>query len=303
MRTLPDFPPDAWRDQFLITLWSGRIDKAIALAIDMLENGGEDLAVDFVHRELCYAAIELGLPLGLHDAMNQWMEQLGRIEGERFQHTWKEFNMYRLTILGQDEAAATFARQWFEEIGGMDALDSPVLGHMLATLMQVGEYEEVLEIIEASGRTDFYGDGPGGWIRATALYGLGIEPEASEAIEQAFVSQIPEQEERLFADGWRPPGAFADLVYNYALAGRREDALDALEMAVDAHYRWPLRLPFEIFDAWISLYDEPRFQELEEIVLDDLDRQARRVKAMLAERNAEALFAGMLSQFRSDGGP
>jgi hypothetical protein len=73
-------------------------------------------------------------------------------------------------------------------------------------------------------------------------------------------------------------------------------------MAVDAHYRWPLRDPREIFDAWISLYDEPRFQELEKIVLDDLDRQARRVKAMLAERDVEALFAGMhaVSQSRAE---
>jgi TolB-like protein/tetratricopeptide (TPR) repeat protein len=302
MRTLPDFPPDAWRDQFLITLWSGRIDKAIALAINMLENGGEDLAVDFVHRELCYASMQLGI-LGLHDAMNQWMEQLGRVPGDRFQNTWKEFNGYRLLLLDEYDAAAAFARRWFEDIGGMDALDSPVLESILFTLASAGEYREALDIIEASGKTDFYGDGPGGSIRATALYGLGIEPEASEAIEQAFVSQIPEQEERLFADGWRPPRDFYELAYNYALAGRREDALDALEMAVDAHYRWPLREPWEIFDAVLSLYEEPRFLELEEIVLDDLDRQARRIEAMLAKRDTDVLFAGMLSQFRSDGGP
>jgi tetratricopeptide (TPR) repeat protein len=236
--------------------------------------------------------MQLGI-LGLHDAMNQWMEQLGRVQGERFEHTWKEFNMYRLTILRQDEAAAVLARQWFEEIGGMDALDSPVVGHILARLVDVGEYQDALKIIEASGRTDFYGDGPGAWIRATALYGLGIEPQASEAIEQVFISQIPDQEERLFGDGRRPPGHFVDLARNYALAGRREEALDALEMAVDAHYRHPLRYEREIFEAVIALYEEPRFQELEEIVLDDQKRQARRVEAMLAERDTEALFAGM----------
>ncbi len=297
IRTLPDFPPDAWRDQFLITLWSGRIDKAIALAIDMLENGGEDLAVDFVHRELCYASMQLGI-LGLHDAMNQWMEQLGRVQGERFEHTWKEFNMYRLLTLQQDVAAAAFARQWFEEIGGMDALDSPVIPQIVGALVSAGEYREALDIIEAIGGNDFY-DGP--FTHAYALYGLGREAEAREIIDKAFISQIPDQEDRLFGDGWRPPKHFVDLAYNYALAGRRQEALGALEMAVDAHVRHPLRDEREIFEAVIALYDEPRFQELEEIVLDDQKRQARRVEAMLAERDVEALFAGMMAVTQSRG--
>jgi PleD family two-component response regulator len=51
----------------------------------------------------------------------------------------------------------------------------------------------------------------------------------------------------------------------------------------------------------IALYDEPRFQELEEIVLDDQKRQARRVEAMLAERDVEALFAGMMAVTQSRG--
>ncbi len=294
LRSLPDFPPDFWRDQFLITLWSGRVDKAIAVAIDMLENGGEDLAVDYVHRELCYAAISLGLRLGLTDDMNQWMTHLGQVPGERQQNTWKEFNMYRLLVLGDMEETAAVSWSWFDDIGGMDAADSPVVGHILSMLVSVGQYEKTLEIIEASGLTEAYATGPGAWIRAVALNGLGREPEASEAVQQVFVSQIADMEDRLLGDGWRPPEHYYDLAINYALAGRRQDALDALEMAVDAHYRVPLYLPSDplmAFEKWRGLHDDPRFLELAEIVQDDLARQSRRVKAMLESRDEEQLFA------------
>lgn len=294
LRNLPDFPPDSWRDQFLITLWSGRVDKAIAVAIDMLENGGEDLAVDYVHRELCYAAITLGLQLGLLDDMNQWMTHLGQVPGERQQNTWREFTMYRLLILGDPEGAAAAAWSWFDDIGGLDAADSPVVGHILSTFVSVGQYEETLEIIEASGRSEHYATGPGAWIRAVALHGLGREPDASEAVQAVFISPIPDMEDALLGDGWRPPGRYYDLATNYALAGRRQDALDAMEMAVDAHFRGPLPRSSDALsalDEWTSLHDDPRFLELAEIVKEDLARQARRVKAMLESRDEDRLFA------------
>jgi hypothetical protein len=226
--------------------------------------------------------------------MNQWMTHLGQVPGERQQNTWREFNMYRLVVLDDTEAAAAAAWSWFEDIGGLDAADSPVVGHVLATLVQVGRYEETLELIEASGRTEHYTTGPGAWIRAVALHGLGREPEASEAVQAVFISEIPDMEDGLFGDGWRPPGRYYDLAINYALAGRREDALNALEMAVDAHFRGPLPRSsdwFSAFDEWTSLQDDPRFLELAEIIEDDLARQSRRVKAMLESRDEDRLFA------------
>jgi hypothetical protein len=176
----------------------------------------------------------------------------------------------------------------------MDAADSPVVGHILSMLVSVGQYEETLEIIEASGLTEHYATGPGAWIRAVALNGLGREPEASEAVQEVFISQIADMEDRLFGDGWRPPGHYYDLAVNYALAGRRQDALDAMEMAVDAHFRGPLPRSSDAlsaFDDWTSLHEDPRFLELAEIIEEDLARQSRRVKAMLESRDEDRLFA------------
>jgi tetratricopeptide (TPR) repeat protein len=258
----------------------------------MLENGGDDLKVDYVRRELCFAGVTLGIQLGLHDEMNSWMANMARVEG--MADTFNEFNIYRLHDLGEHEAAVRLGHEWLESLGGASDGCNVATFTVLKSLVWAGEYQAAINLIEQIGGGDGECEEMTQFWLAGALRGMGQEEEAFPIIERLILADIPGLENRIFTGGWRPPQDIAELASSYALAGRTDEALDTLEMAVDEHYRVLIRED-DLFVAWKALYENPRFQELEQIIADDLDRQAERVKVMLAERDLDELFAKMQS--------
>ncbi|MDH3587865.1 MAG: hypothetical protein OEQ74_00535 [Gammaproteobacteria bacterium] len=304
IRALPEFPPVVWRSEFMIAWLTGRLDKATELALDMLENGGEDLNVDIVRWHLCVAGgVVLG-QLGLHDEMNRWMAHMDKIAVGNHGHFM--FNIQRLQNLGEWDAAAQVARAWLESLGPGWTDTTQARSVIPWTLVNAAQYQAVIDLVEPVLESDadlrtFRGsmEEP----LAIAYKGLRRDEEAAAIIER-LVADIPEREEAIIKDGWREVQGLADLSHLYVLAGRYEDAFNMGQMAIDNHYR--LRIVPNLLDRWADPYapflDDPRVVEQIRTMHDDLDRQAERVKKMFAGRDLDALFRPMYDEPERSGG-
>ncbi|MEP5763748.1 MAG: tetratricopeptide repeat protein [Halieaceae bacterium] len=292
LRVLPDFPPGAWRSQYLIAVWSGRLDKGMELALDMLENGGDDLNNGYVRWELCNVATEVLGTLGLHEEMNHWMAWMDRVDVQNGGHFL--YNIRRLQRLGEWEEAAQLAKKWRDELGPdwANAFQSRIF--ILHALARGGEYQGVVDLIEGlrDVHGEFYADETVQWYLAAAYRRLGDEEKVALYFE-ATKSELAEQEENIIDGEVRAPMEVWDLAISYAFAGRYEDALAALEMIVEDIF---FRFWDDPLGVWAPLEADPRFQEIIEIVEADFERQARHVKAMLSDHDIDVLLAQMVSQ-------
>ena len=92
------------------------------------------------------------------------------------------------------------------------------------------------------------------------------------------------------AAGILHPESLFRLAEVYVLQERNESAINALQMAVDSHWRMPWwRLPWKT--DLNGLESDPRVAALRRQVEEDLEAQAARISAMLAEHDPDTLLA------------
>jgi TolB-like protein/tetratricopeptide (TPR) repeat protein len=105
------------------------------------------------------------------------------------------------------------------------------------------------------------------------LIKLGEQSRADDILQQSI--ELIQTMPRLGVNGY-----FVTDVYIYALQNQPEQALDALQQAIDEGYRLLIWLYLEIDPNVDSLRDFPRFTELIATLKTDLAEQAQRVRAL-----------------------
>ncbi len=86
------------------------------------------------------------------------------------------------------------------------------------------------------------------------------------------------------------PESLYQLAEVYSLQGRSESAVHVMQLAIEHHWRMPWwRLPWN--SNINGLDKDPRIQALRQTVEQDLERQADRIRSLLAEHNIDELMA------------
>lgn len=178
-----------------------------------------------------------------------------------------EAKMSLATMRGDNATAATIAEA-IVEADPKRWYTTNQLGEQLARL---GEWERIVELYQDL-YPDLYDDEPevndfSMWparILAQAFIETGGQDQADRLLEAMLQPVV--RSRKLQAGGWR---SGIEDVQIYALQGRPEEALDALEEAVEAGWMY---YSFSIWDdpSLDSLRDDPRFDELMERIRNNL---------------------------------
>ncbi len=294
LHALPDFPPEAWRTQFHLALRNGRMDTAIGLALGMLGSNGHGIELDPVRRDLAEAGLALGL-VGLHDEMNRWLADL---EATLPADVRFRVEIHRLQILDKPGDAAAVAREWLRQEGEGWSRKAGARLAIPQALLAAGDFDAVIRLLEP-----LYGAGDkapapdeGAWRILGLAYRAAGQDAAADRIFSRLAADIPDEEARVFELGYASPEEFESLADDYLLAGRPYDALGAYEMAVDRHAR---RRPYMgPGSPWKVVEGHPRLQVLNNVIDEDLARQARRTRALLAVRDVDALLASAAQRWQ-----
>jgi hypothetical protein len=119
---------------------------------------------------------------------------------------------------------------------------------------------------------------------------------AADRIFALLTADIPKEEAQVFELGYASPEAFESLAADYLMAGRPYDALDAYETAVDRHCR---RRPYMgPGSLWRVVEGHPRLEVLNNVIDDDLARQARRAEALLESHDVDGLLASAVERWQ-----
>jgi len=294
LQALPHFPPEAWRTQFHLALRNGRMDTAIGLALGMLSAGGPGIELEPVRRDLAEAGLALGL-VGLHDDMNRWLVDL---EGTLPADEGFGIEIHRLQILGRPGDAAVVAREWLRQAGEAWWRDADARRGIPRALLAAGDFDAVIRLLEP-----LYGAGEDalatndGVARILGLaYRAAGWDAAADRIFALLTADIPKEEAQVFELGYASPEAFESLAADYLMAGRPYDALDAYETAVDRHCR---RRPYMgPGSLWRVVEGHPRLEVLNNVIDDDLARQARRAEALLESHDVDGLLASAVERWQ-----
>jgi TolB-like protein/tetratricopeptide (TPR) repeat protein len=294
LHALPEFPPAAWRTQFHLALRNGRLDTAIGLALGMLASQGPGLGLDGVRRDLAEAGLALG-SIGLHDEMNEWLAHVEEVIPAEARFA---VGIRRLQTLGEYEGAAVIARRWLDHEGAGWWRDAAARLAIPRALLMAGDSDAVIRLLEPL--YPARDDAPVPEDAVARILGLAYraegQDEAAGRIFTRLTADIPDEEARIFELGYEAPEAFESLAEDYLLAGRPYDAIGAYESAVDRHCR--RRPPMHPGSLWRVVEGHPRMQVLNNVIEEDLARQARRARALLAGQDVDALLASAAQRWQ-----
>ena len=166
--------------------------------------------------------------------------------------------------------------------------------HMAWTIADAGDSERGLRLMESIGLAPGWGTF---WseremthrLHLAQLYHKVGRPGDAVPVLSEAVRHLEDE----YEIGIRDPQTLANLAGAYALQGRDDDALDMLRRAVDYHWRGTVLYDdLELYSPWQRLRDDPRFVAELDRMQADLDQQARRIRAMLAQYDIDTLMAG-----------
>ena len=165
--------------------------------------------------------------------------------------------------------------------------------HMAWAIAQSGDVERGLRLMESIGLAPGWGTfwserEMGHRLELARLYHKVGRPGDAVPVLSKAVRYL----EAEYEIGIRDPQTLVNLAEAYALQGRDDDALDMLRRAVDYHWRGTvLGADLELYSPWDRLRDDPRFVAQWDRMQADLDQQAERIRAMLAQYDIDALLA------------
>jgi tetratricopeptide (TPR) repeat protein len=280
-------PGALWHHRYNIPWETGRNDDAFRTLVQALQhfppgalrNG--QLAMDMAS----FAAVLA--QLGLQDAADLWWKETidALPSGDRVS------DMLRSWYLSASGRYEENAAEWAKRLAGKTEAellqaDRALAAHYVTYLVNAGNTELAIRLLEKMSVYDNAKDEL--WL--AYLY---RENGQEAAAEQALASVIDKLEDRRSA-GYRSGYVLYSLAQAYALQGRSDDAISALSQAYDYHafptFRGTVAPWFRPFE---SLEDDPRYQNLQERLALDLQRQARSIERMLEELDLDRLFASI----------
>jgi hypothetical protein len=204
----------------------------------------------------------------------------------------------RLQILGEYGDAAVIARQWLDRKGAGWSRDAGARLAIPRALLMAGDFDAVIRLVEPL--YPARDEAPAPHDAVARILGLAYRAAgrdaAADRIFTLLTADIPDEEARVIEFGYKAPEAFESLADDYLLAGRPYDAIGAYESAVDRHCR--RRPPMHPGSPWRVVEGHPRMQVLNNVIEEDLARQGRRARALLAGRDVDALLASAAERWQ-----
>ena len=253
----------------------GRLDQGVLWASRAVTNDPQNPRFQF------YMAV-FYMALGDFDTATAWLRALGSLNTDDFRQT--RGHLYLAMVQGDAQRAQELANQIFEHYssGDRDQLYLALV-NLRDVDIRAGRFADALARFEtlfpeltATQSPDLEA------MLVTIIEDLaylhlhsGNDARARQLLELAI--PFTESQPILGRGGSRYGNARA-----YALLGRNEAALEDLQRGVKAGWRMNWRLVFDYDPILEPLRDEPRFQELRELINADMEEQLESVRQLEA---------------------
>jgi DNA-binding winged helix-turn-helix (wHTH) protein/TolB-like protein len=282
----PNFRQTNYDQAILHWLSFGRVDKAISLFLKETSrlNWGSDLNSSIRASELSGIAFAF-MELGAYDIAAAWLEKAFALEPE---HARARYASIYLSILGGEGIVpknhfTELLRIQSEIANDGDARDIAikVLKLLRNSDLKAGRYASARSRYEQNFPELLQSDFPvvnkenyeAAIDLALVLSGTGEHERARQLLDGSMrlINDMP----RLGFYGYA-----IDDVMIHALQGRENEALAALNEAINDGWRWEVRYQLEHEPNLFGLHDNPEYQSLVSTVLADLENQLRQVRQM-----------------------
>ena len=291
-KSLPEIPPGAWWYQLELMTLQFHWDEKAETLVDMLirDPGAFE---DGLNRWQAWWFLEQLEYLGLHEEAEAWFVRL--------QNLPMNPNLYRGVLDSYLEATA--------DVGEIVETEAKVLAGMtneevLAAysgsaasaayaLAEQGDFDRAIELMESIQHAPAIWSerAPRSIIGLAHLYLDAGRPKDAEPLLERVRIQL----EAEHADGIRHPETLGWLAEVYGLLGRDEDAIGMFRGSVDYHGRYSCADDTIDYPPWDRLGEDPRVVELCDRMQSDLDRQAERIRKLLARYDPDELLAPLMA--------
>lgn len=298
-KALPQIPPGAWWAQLEIMNNQSRFDEKCETLIEMLREDPGAFDHGGNRGQLVWLLTQLGW-LGLYEEAEAWYPRIMQLPmpgGTEIFREW--FVSSYLYAIGRSEEIIEkkLARinamtdeqildAWFWEAQGM--ADWLALG---------GDYERAIRLKEALQHKRMHPF----WAEREAFARLSLaelyQRTGRDQDAVPLLELVVDDLEAQYDSGTRHPMTLTSLAEAYALLGRDEAALEMLGKAIDDRAVEPIISEiYTVYSPWQRLRDDPRFIVLWGRAQAELDRQAKGVRAMLAQYDIDNLLAPVMVQ-------
>ncbi len=274
-KDLPEVLPRAWWWQLELMQIQRYWDEKCETLIDMLLN--DPGAFDYWgNRWQIWWFVSSLAELGLYEDAEAWKL---RIENMPMWEWSREYGIYHyLAATGRENELPGESDQW-------------------QSLIKAGDYERAIEYLETERhqRPLWHERETRDDMVLISLYqAIERNDDAAELLESTVAHLEAE-----FASGIRHGETLYHLSEAYARQGRDDDAMDMLRKSYDYHNLVQCNDIEKYLTAspwvWVRFRKDPRFISYCERVEADLDQQAERIRAMLAEHDIDELLAPLIA--------
>jgi DNA-binding winged helix-turn-helix (wHTH) protein/tetratricopeptide (TPR) repeat protein len=284
---LPFASARTWNWQLELMQIHGHWDDQVALLIELLTEYPDIAAHGQIRFQVAWIVGDL-MRLGLTDHAEAWRARLPLEDLPE----WARLTTERFYLYGKGDQQE-LTRRTRERLAGMS--DSEVLDAWVylpmswaADLAAGGETERAIAILEKLLTAPTLRDERDtrvASILARLYVRVGRESDAEQLLER-----LSSHLELEVAAGIHHPESLFRIAEVYALQGKNESAIHALQMAIDNHWRMPWwELPWKT--TLNGLDTDPRVAALRRQVEEDLEHQAEKIRMMLAEHDVDELLA------------
>ena len=291
-RSLPEVPAEAWWQQLeLMTLQDYWDEKAVIL-VDMLLNDPGAFEFDPNCWQAWWFVQQLEV-LGLHEEAEAWFIRLQGLPMNP--NLYRDvFDWYVVTTAEAGEIVETKVRD-LASLSNEEVLVaySSSAAHAANALAEQGDYDRAIELMESIQHA------PAIWSERAPRHTLGLAQLYLEAGRREDAEPLLERVrlhlEAEYADGIRHPETLFLLADVYGLLGRDEDAIGMFRKSVDYHGHYSCADDLSDYPPWDRLGEDPRVVELCDRMQSDLDRQAERIRKLLARYDPDELLAPLMA--------
>ena len=226
--------------------------------------------------------------LGLRDEAEAWRARLPLDDLPKWVSVTAD--MFYLWGKGDQQELTRRAKKWEADLGDESILDP---WHNLPMnwawdIAKGGDLERGIELLEKVQHAPTLRDErePTAKLLLATLYRRAGAMEDAEALLGDLATTL----ETAYASGVRHPDTLFQLAYVYAMQGRSETAVHALQQALQHHYRkpwWKLPLATDL----AGLDKDPRVAAMRGEIETELERQAATIRTALGQYDPDELLA------------
>jgi TolB-like protein len=295
--SLPD-PGQTWWVRLEIMKTQTYWDEKCQLLLEILQRDPAAFEDVGLYGHLVWLPSELAW-LGLREEAEAWYERVEKIPRQGWGAVLREWFLSEyLYAMGRGDEDLQKQMARLSAMSDQEILDAQYgeAGRLAWDLALTGEYERAIRLNESI-RHNISG-GPF-WAERNVVPQLTLAELYQKVGRDADAVEILEEVldwlEMEYDSGIRHPDTLAYLAETYARLGRDDEAINMLRKAVDYHYRLiDIEEQIRVHSPWQRIRDDPRFIAQKERIQGDLDQQARRVRAMLAEHDVDALVGPVI---------